>query len=200
MEIDVLLFDLGGVLVQWDGTTPLVELTGGRLDREAARQFWLTSPWVGKQDLGQCSVEAFADGAITELQLDMTREAFIEAYLGWVSGTFPGTHDLLDSLKGRYRLATLTNNNAAHFDRIARELDLGQYFNDVFASHEIHMKKPDPEVYQYVTEQLGVAPGRIAFFDDNIECILPARTIGWQAFHTVGLDAVRQTLASLGIR
>lgn len=199
MSVEVLLFDLGGVLVDWDGTSPLVALTGGRLDREAARRFWLTSPWVGRQDLGQCSVEAFADGAIAELGLDLSRAAFIEAYLGWVKGVFPGTHALLDRLHGRYRLATLTNNNAAHFARITRELDLGRYFGEVFASHEIGMKKPDPEVYRYVTDALGVAPERIAFFDDNPECLAPARALGWQTFHTVGIEAVRAALTELGI-
>ncbi|TDR82278.1 HAD family hydrolase [Paludibacterium purpuratum] len=198
MQVEVLLFDLGGVLVEWDGTTPLVEHTGGRIDRETARQFWLTSPWVGRQDLGQCTLEDFADGAIAELGLDFTREAFIEAYLGWVKGVFPGTHALLDQLKGRYRLATLTNNNAAHFGRIASELALGQYFDEVFASHELHMKKPDAEIYRYVTEKLGVAPQRIAFFDDNIECIEPARAIGWQAFHTIGLTQVEDALRTIG--
>lgn len=197
INVEVLLFDLGGVLVDWDGTTPLVALTGGRLDREAARRFWLTSPWVGRQDLGQCSVEEFADGAIAELGLDLSRSAFIEAYLGWVKGVFPGTHALLDSLRGRCRLATLTNNNAAHFARICDELDLGGYFDQVFASHEIGMKKPDPEVYRYVTEALGVDPARIAFFDDNRECLEPACALGWQTFHTVGLEQVRTALAGL---
>jgi putative hydrolase of the HAD superfamily len=198
MHIEVLLFDLGGVLVEWDGTTPLVEYTGGRIDREMARRFWLVSPWVQRQDLGQCTVEEFADGAIAELGLDLSRDAFIAAYLSWVKGVFPGTHALLDQLKGRYRLGTLTNNNSAHFGRIARELDLERYFDDVFASHQLRMKKPDPEIYRHVTERLGVAPQRIAFFDDNIECIAPARAIGWQAFHTVGLDQVKDALRTLG--
>jgi glucose-1-phosphatase len=197
MAIEVLLFDLGGVLVDWDGTSPLVALTGGRLDREAARRFWLTSPWVGRQDLGQCSVEEFADGAIAELELNMTRDDFIAAYLSWVKGVFPGTHALLDTLIQRFRLATLTNNNAAHFARITNELDLGRYFGDVFASHEIGMKKPDPEIYRYVTDMLDVAPASIAFFDDNQECLEPARELGWQVFHTVGLEQVRAALEEL---
>ena len=196
-QIEILLFDMGGVLVDWDGTTPLVELSGGRLDREAARRFWLESPWVGRHDLGACSVEAFAEGAIDELQIDIDRDTFIEHYLGWVKGVYPGTHTLLESLKGRYRLASLTNNNAAHFERITGELDLGRYFDDVFASHLIGMKKPDPEIYRHVTDALGVKPECIAFFDDNPECLAPARAIGWQTFHTVGFAQVEEAVRSL---
>lgn len=194
---DVLLFDLGGVLVDWDGTTPLCELTGGRLNRDAARRFWLTSPWVGRHDLGECSVEEFAVGAIEELQLDIGPDAFIAAYLGWVKGIYPGAHALLESLSKNYRLATLTNNNAAHFERITQEMELGRYFSEVYASHLIGMKKPDPGVYRHVTECLGVAPERIAFFDDNLECLEPARAIGWQTFHTVGLRQVEVAIGTL---
>lgn len=196
-KIEVLLFDLGGVLVDWDGTTPLVEMTKGRLNRELARQFWLTSPWVGRHDTGACNVEQFAAGARQELQLEIEQQAFIRAYRGWVKGVYPGVPALLDRLSQHYRLATLTNNNAEHFDRITRDLDLGRYFSQVFASHLLGMKKPDPEIYRYVTAALGVAPEQIAFFDDNPECLVPARAIGWQTFHTVGLAQVEAALLQL---
>lgn len=198
MHVEVLLFDLGGVLVEWEGVASLAAISNGRLDREASRQFWLRSPWVSKHDIGQCTVEAFADGVIAELGLGLTREAFLAVYQGWVKDAYPGAHTLLDELKGRYRLATLTNNNAVHFERITRTLDLGRYFDDVFASHELQMKKPDPEIYRCVTDRLGVAPDRIAFFDDNIECVEQGRVSGWQAFHTVGLNAVRAALKEVG--
>jgi len=198
-KIKVLLFDLGGVLVDWDGTTPLVEMTGGRLNREAARQFWLTSPWVGRHDTGACNVQEFAVGARQELHLDIEQEAFISAYRSWVKGVYPGVHALLERLSQHYQLATLTNNNAEHFDRITHDLDLGHYFSQVFASHLLGMKKPDPEIYRYVTESLDVKPEQIAFFDDNPECLVPAHAIGWQTFHTVGLAQVEAALHQLGI-
>ena len=50
--IRAILFDLGGVLVDWDGTTPLVEFTQGRLSREGARRFWLESPQVRRLETG----------------------------------------------------------------------------------------------------------------------------------------------------
>jgi HAD superfamily hydrolase (TIGR01509 family) len=198
--VDVLLFDLGGVLVEWDGTTPLIALTAGRLDRENARRFWLDSPWVCRHDTGACTVEEFARGAMEELQLDMPLAEFIATYRSWVTGPLPGAIDLLERLSasGRFRLASLTNNNQTHYDLICQEMDLGHYFSQVFASHLIHCKKPDPEVYRYVTQQLDVAPERIAFFDDNAECLAPARALGWQTFHTVGITQLKSALQQLG--
>ncbi|WP_051229100.1 HAD family hydrolase [Paludibacterium yongneupense] len=196
--IDVLLFDMGGVLVHWDGTTPLVELTAGRLDREQARRFWLTSPWVARHDLGLCTLHEFAAGAIEELQLDIDTEAFIARYTGWVSGAYPGIPELLATLGRRFRLASLTNNNAAHYDHIAADFGIVEHFQTIFASHLIGMKKPDRNVYRHVTTELGVEPARIAFFDDNPECLQPAREIGWQTFLTRGPDELRATLIAQG--
>jgi putative hydrolase of the HAD superfamily len=175
----------------------LCTLSAGRLDRDAARRFWLESPWVGRHDLGACSVEAFAEGAIAELQLQISRDEFVAQYSNWVKGAYPGAHQLLEGLAGRYRLATLTNNNATHYQRIERDLDLARHFSAVFASHQIGMKKPDPEVYLHVTQALGVAPERIAFFDDNTECLEPARALGWQCFHTVGLSQLVAAIAGI---
>ena len=41
--IQVILFDLGGVLVEFDGIAPLIALSGNKLDKEGARRFWLTA-------------------------------------------------------------------------------------------------------------------------------------------------------------
>jgi len=141
-NFDVLLFDLGGVLIDWDGTTPLVELSAGRLDRETARRFWLESPWVTRYDQGQCTLEQFADGVIEELRLNLSRADFIAAYSTWVKAPYPGAEALLLGLSRRYRLATLTNNNATHFARIQQQLNLERYFSQIFASHLIGMKNP----------------------------------------------------------
>ena len=157
-KIKVLLFDLGGVLVDWDGTTPLVEMTGGRLNREAARQFWLTSPWVGRHDTGACNVQEFAVGARQELHLDIEQEAFISAYRSWVKGVYPGVHALLERLSQHYQLATLTNNNAEHFDRITHDLDLGHYFSQVFASHLLGMSDSGTPVFTSPAFSTSVAP------------------------------------------
>lgn len=54
-SVEILLFDLGGVLVHWDGIGSLRELTRARLSKEEARKFWLDSPAVRKFERGQIS-------------------------------------------------------------------------------------------------------------------------------------------------
>ncbi|MCK4804567.1 MAG: HAD family phosphatase, partial [Spirochaetes bacterium] len=58
--IKVILFDLGGVLVDWDGKGPLVELSGGKLNKEEARRFWLESILVREFETGRLAPDQFA--------------------------------------------------------------------------------------------------------------------------------------------
>ena len=57
--IEHIVFDLGGVLIDWDGMTPLTRLTDGRLSLEAARRFWFESPWIARFETGHCSERQF---------------------------------------------------------------------------------------------------------------------------------------------
>src|ERR1035437_9618432 len=75
---EVILFDLGGVLVHFDGITPLLALSGNRLEPEDARRFWLKSPSVRRFETGRCTPEEFALGAVAELGLALAPALFLE--------------------------------------------------------------------------------------------------------------------------
>ena len=197
-QAEVLVFDLGGVLVDWNGIDPLVRLSGGRLEREQARLFWIDSPWVAKLDLGECEPREFAAAMTDTLRLGVDADAMLRQLSDWLAGAYPGARELLADLSARFPLAALSNNNALHWDKIDREFGLLPHFRHTFASHLLHLRKPDAAVYQHVQQTLGVAPEAIAFFDDNIECVEAARAQGWQAFHTAGLPQVRAALQAQG--
>jgi putative hydrolase of the HAD superfamily len=191
----VLLFDLGGVLVDWAGNEPLLALTHGRLDPEAARKFWLESPAVRDFETGRCGAGEFATAVVAGLRLDCPPEDFLAQFESWDRGPFPGAAELLAELAPHYFLACLSNNNELHWRRLWRQhphfLDR---FHRLFASFEIGKIKPDPDIFEYVLAQLQVPPGAVLFFDDNIECVEAARRLGMRACQTKGVAAVRAAL------
>jgi putative hydrolase of the HAD superfamily len=190
----VFLFDLGGVLVEFNGIEPLVRLTGGRLDVEGARRFWLVSPWVRTFEKGGCTAEAFAEGIIGELVLDVSAEEFLRQFLSWEKGPFDGASGLLNSLKARFKLACLSNNNVLHWNLLRDGLGFGNPFDRSYLSHEIGMVKPDPDIFQYVIEDLGVPAGEILYFDDNPECVAGAAEAGMDAELVSGVGDVRKSV------
>ncbi|HJV06730.1 MAG TPA: HAD family phosphatase [Chromobacteriaceae bacterium] len=198
VEVEVLVFDLGGVLVDWNGVDPLIELTAGRLSREAARQFWMHTPWVAELDSGRCTPEQFAAAMTEELELGLSASEMTRLLGEWVQGPYPGVKPLLQQLKARYRLAVLSNNNALHWEKIGRDMVWDELFDATFASHLLGLRKPEAAIYQHVQQQLAVSPSHIVFFDDNIECVEAARRVGWQAFHTKGIAELTQVLHRQG--
>ncbi|GAB4125882.1 MAG: HAD family phosphatase [Acidobacteriota bacterium] len=193
-RFEVLLFDLGGVLVEWVGSAGLLSLADGSLDAEAARRFWLESPWVRRFERGQCSPLEFACGVVEELGLRLPPEDFLVHFTGWDKGPFPGATLLLRELRGRYRLACLSNNNTVHWPCLRDEFSLGKLFDRCFISCEIGLVKPDPDVFRYVRRELGVPAGRILFIDDNPECTEAAAAEGFTVLTASGIEGVRQAL------
>jgi glucose-1-phosphatase len=196
-EIRCILFDLGGVLVDWGGIAPLVDLCEGRLEPEQARQFWLKSRWVRCFETGQCSPQDFARGVIDDLSLHIEPEAFLAAFLSWDKGPLPGAAELVTSLKTRYRVACLSNNNVLHWNSPPLRT-LVWLFDPCLVSFEIGLMKPDRAAYAYAVRRIGTQPHNIVYFDDNWECVDAAQAAGLQAYEVRGADAARSILEQLG--
>jgi putative hydrolase of the HAD superfamily len=195
----VLLLDLGGVLVEFDGIAPLLALSGGALTREQARQFWILSNAVRRFETGRCSGEEFAAAAVAELRLDIAPGVFLRQFISWDRGPLPGALELLDLLKPRFLVACLSNNNDLHWRRLCENTTLPAKFDRCYLSHEIGHMKPDRAAFDHVVRDLGVAPGRILFLDDNPECVEGARAAGLAACRACGVEGVRGALASFGV-
>ncbi len=195
----VLLFDLGGVLVGWDGPRGLLALSGGSLDPERARRFWLESPWARRFELGSCHPAEFAAGVVEELGLSCSAAEFLDAFASWDLGPLPGALQLLEELTPRFRVACLSNNNQLHWSHLCQAFDLGRRFERAYLSHEIGRFKPDAAAFQYVVDDLRVPARTILFLDDNPECIRGARAMGLEAEEAHGVEEVRAVLRARGI-
>jgi len=199
MSINAILFDLGGVLVDFDGITPVLALSAGRLGREEARRFWLVSPSVRRFETGHCTPDEFARGAVAELGLEVGPDFFLREFLTWDRGPLEGALELLDRLRPRFLLACLSNNNELHWRRLRDQMGLGGKFHRCYLSHELGLVKPDREVFDYVVRDLAMSPGRILFLDDNPECVQAAAAVGLTARKAHGLGEVRAVLASMNL-
>ncbi len=192
IEIDVILFDLGGVLL---------ELGPSPIPRDALkhnRQFelvdWFSSDTAIAFETGRIGAGQFARSLIDGLELSCSEDELIDFFTAWPRGLFPGVPELLDQLRGRYRLALLTNTNELHWPRIVTEFELPRHFDAVFASHLLGLAKPAREIYLQVSESLGTAPESILFVDDNAANVTAAAALGFQARLVRGFDELETTL------
>jgi putative hydrolase of the HAD superfamily len=196
---DVILFDLGGVLIELAGVDRMLELCNHAFSTDELWTRWLTSEGVRQFESGRTDPDAFGAAMLEEFGLSIAAAQFLEEFTAWPKGVFPGSFELLEQLSTTYRLACLSNTNALHWPRVCDEMGLARYFELSFASHLVGMLKPDIEIFQHVVDQIGCPPTRILFLDDNQLNVASARVAGMVARRVAGLAEVRAALAELGI-
>lgn len=198
--ISVIVFDLGGVLVDFTGIEALRDLTGGTADMDEIRHRWVMSKSISALDQGRIAPEPFARAMIEEWSLDMGVEEMIATFRDWVSAPYPGTEELLSTLARSHRLACLSNTNAIHWDKLSAYHDaLTRHLEHAFLSFRMGLSKPHPEIFHAARETLAVPAGEILFLDDTLDNVDGARAAGWQAERVRGLARVREVLEARGL-
>ena len=191
---EAILFDLGGVLMDFSGLQRLAELTGE--DNDAAfGERWGRSPWLQAFERGHCTATEFAAGVVGDWDLELTPEEFLLEFANWPAGPFEGAVELVRHLYGKVPMGCLSNTNPIHWQAHLDRWEIVRYFEWTFVSYELGMMKPDPDLYDYVLGEVGVAAGRLLFLDDCDEHVIAARERGIRSHAVVGLEAVRASIA-----
>lgn len=194
MKPAVLLFDIGGVLVDFVGPEGLCDMLDGRYTLEQVRQMWPESPALRKFELGAISAQHFAEEFTAEWDLDISTNAFMHEFSTWARAPLGDALSLLDELRDAATLACLTNMNTTYWDRIRDDMGFGSRLDHCYASHEMGLLKPSAEAYQHVIYDLSCAPAEILFFDDTWNNVAAAEALGIRAFQTRGMNELRTCL------
>lgn len=188
------VFDLGGVLVELGGAKRMAEWLGGGITRDELFWRWLASPAVRRYESGRSTPEEFARDAVAELRLPVAPAAFLEHFRGWPTRAAPGALELLRALRGRVKVACLSNTSALHWTRIEREMGFAGLFDARFLSHELGMVKPDRAIFERLVRDLAVPAPSILFFDDGEPNVAAARSLGIDARLVRSVDEARRAL------
>ena len=195
---EVVVFDLGGVLVELGGTHLLGRLVGEEREEEIWRR-WLSCPWVRRFERGQCSRSEFAEGMVQQWKLPIGPEEFLTGFLDWPRGLFPEAEVLVQGLAGRVRRACFSNTNELHWSEQRDAARLTAIFDIVFVSHQMGLVKPDREAFEHVVAELDCPAGEILFLDDNQINVDGASAVGLDAHRVSGVEQARHVLAARGL-
>jgi HAD superfamily hydrolase (TIGR01509 family) len=161
------LLDLGNVILKVDFNPFLdwLKERAGPANQERAAAF-LTSSLFFDFEFGSIGRVDFAR-RLSDLYGTTFSVADIEHHF---CNIFPGPVEGMDALV-REMLAegpvyALSNTNEIHLDWLHVHYPLVKEFTKLYASHEIHMRKPYPGIYQAVADDIGIDPRDIVFFDD----------------------------------
>ena len=198
-QFEVILFDLGGVLVELTGVPTLHEWTENKLNDNELRNLWITSPTVRAFETGRMTTEQFGAEIVKEMQLPVSGDTFIKAFSQWPSGLFPGVPDLISCLKENYTLACLSNSNELHWDRIMEEMAIEDLLDHHFASHLMGKIKPDMDGFDHVLESLNCKASDVLFVDDNEVNVIAGRKMGMRAHQVRGTTETQHLFEEIGV-
>jgi len=201
MKINTIIFDLGGVLIDWNPGYVFDNLI---IDEEKRRHFFeniCTPEWNEEQDAGRSLAEA------TQILIDRHPEwrEYIEAYYGrWeemLGGPIHETVDIFRELKesGKYKLYALTNWSAETFPRALALYDFLHWFDGRLVSGEEKTRKPFPEIYQLILDRFNIRKEEAIFIDDNLRNAEAAETFGLKTIRFKTPAELRQELTALGL-
>ena len=187
----LLLFDLGGVLIENSTFKRLNHLMGEPKDFVALKHLWLTSPSVRRFELGDGSPYEFAVSFIAEWSICLSPEAFLEEFYPWPSDFYPEARNTLHFLRQKYRVGCLSNSNVLHWEKFGGFKD---DFDIAISSHQLGAIKPDNEAFLKALETCSAKPSEVYFFDDSTANIYAAKSLGIKSFHVDGFDSLLNVL------
>ncbi len=193
--INIILFDLGGVLIE-PGESPFPKHWLSDSNGYSSEQ-WFPSDAAIDFERGKLTPIEFAETIKQALSLNATISEILTEFTRWPIGLYPGAATLLTKLKQNHTLAVLSNTNELHWPRIINEFQMPLYCEYIYSSHLLQVAKPEPEVFTIVLDKLGAKAGSVLFFDDKAENIKAAQELGINSHQVKGIDQLRQKLEAL---
>ena len=202
MKIDAIIFDLGGVLIDWNPAYVFDDMFGE--DAEKKKYFFeniCTSEWNEEQDAGRSLKEA------TEMLVARHPDwkDYIEAYYGrWqdmLGGPIQATVDVFRELKesGRYKLYALTNWSSETFPIALALYEFLHWFDGRVVSGDEKMRKPFPEFYELILDRYQLVPEETLFIDDNVRNVKAAEALGIKAIAFTSAGQLKKDLEKSGV-
>jgi putative hydrolase of the HAD superfamily len=197
-RFDVVLFDLGGVLIDFGGVAPMKALAGIESDEELWSR-WLTCRWVRSFERGGCSADDFATGVVGDWGLSLEPAAFLDAFQSWPGGPLPGADKLLERVQRVVPAGCLSNTNALHWHQQFARWPILDAFDFSLLSFELGFVKPDRDLFDRVAQLVPASPERVLFLDDNLLNVEGAQAAGFAAVHVRGVAEAEQALVDAGV-
>jgi len=198
--IDVVYFDLGKVIVDFDHSRVARELLKVTpLSLKEAMAVLSDGELVSEYETGRLSSQEHYRKVCRRLQMEVSIEKFREL---WGSMFLPEpllSESFLQDLRKRYRLMLLSNTNEIHFDFVIQHYPILRMIEERLLSYQAGCMKPEARIFELAIKKAGVAPENIFFTDDRLENIEAAQRAGIQALLFQSETQLKRDMARWGM-
>jgi 2-haloacid dehalogenase len=196
-----IVFDLGGVLIDWNPRHLYRKLFNG--DDMAMEDFLATvctAEWIRQQDMGLPVADAVAQLALRFPDQAPLIEVYDKRWPEILAGPIDDSVSVLAELRQRgLPLYGLTNLPGEKFPALKERLDFLEWFEVVVVSGTVGIAKPDPGIYTHLLKTCFLAPESTLYIDDVLENVEGAKALGLSALQFVSPAKLRSDLVELAL-
>ena len=199
IPVKALLFDLGGVLIDFDFTRALrAWAVFSSLSFEELRDTFQHDLAYQRHETGEISTKDYFNSLRASLKLDAGNQQIAAGWNAIFVGEISQTVQAVRKARAKYPCYVFTNSNPSHqLVCRARFPDVFTTFDRIFVSSDIGLRKPQRAAFAFISCAVGVPAGSILFFDDLLENVTGALEAGFLAVHVRSPADVEDVLCRL---
>lgn len=194
------VFDVGGVLCDWDPRHLYVKLIPDPQELDWFLSNVVTHDWHFQHDAGRSVRETIPELAARFPKYAELIELYDPRWMETIAGAIEGTCALVEELAAKnVPLFAITNFSAEFFPRFCAEYPVMRHFRDIVVSGAERLVKPDPAIYELALRRFGLKPGEGLFIDDRLDNVQAAKAAGFMAHQFHSPKTLREELAAAGL-
>ncbi|MEO6611613.1 MAG: HAD family phosphatase [Chitinophagaceae bacterium] len=200
--INAIIFDLGGVLIDWN---PRYVFDEHYFDSPATSDYFIenicTLDWNEQQDAGYPMAKAVEEKIAAFPEWEKAIRDYYDRWPEMLKGPIRDTVEIFRELKKNkaLKLYALTNWSGELFPIALQRYDFLQWFDGIVVSGDEKMRKPSAEFYQLLLDRYALKPGEVLFIDDNLRNVKAAEVLGIKSIHFQSPGQLKTELERLAL-
>ena len=196
-NIKNIIFDLGGVLVDWNPDKVFIKVFEG--DKQKMEFFYAevcTHDWNENQDAGYPMAKATEERVALFPEFEKEIRMYYDRWDEMLGDQIQGTVDILKKLTNspEYKVVALTNWSHETFPKAIKKFEFLQWFEGILVSGVEKTRKPFPEIYELTLNRFDLKAEESLFIDDNLRNVEAARALGIHSIQFHSPEQLEQEL------
>ncbi|HPB53156.1 MAG TPA: HAD family phosphatase [Saprospiraceae bacterium] len=199
--IDTIVFDLGGVLIDWNPMYVYKDYFPSKEDEQYFFEKVATFEWNEEQDAGKPLIQATEERIRLFPEWEQPLRDFYGRWEEMLKGPIRDTVEIFRSLKETqaYRFYALSNWSAENFHVALDRFEFLHWFDGRLISGEEKMAKPNPAFFKLLETRYDVIPQNTVYIDDNFRNYKAAEALGFLAIHFISPEQLKGDLENYSI-
>lgn len=199
MSFKNIIFDFGGVLVDWNPRYVYRDYFDKEADMEHFLKYICTDEWNLEQDRGRSMAEGTAILQKQFPEYHSLIQVFYDKWEFMLKSEIPENVELLYKLKDNYKLYGLTNWSAETISVAYERFSFFSEFKGIVVSGQEKLVKPDRKIFEVLLDRYNIDASDTVFIDDNFINVSVAQELGLMAVHCDSPAGLREKLNAINL-